>query len=106
MNRGWGGLREMEVELGGVCFDAKARSLGKCEGDVVNDECEEDCSQQGEEMGGRHWMRFGLLGFLWIELSPCKPGGYKYALSKKSAMFGLIKQRWKCRSSHNTHLNP
>jgi hypothetical protein len=78
----------MEVELGGVCFDAEARGLGDCEGDVATDDGHEDCSQQGKEMGGRHQMRFGLLGFLRIELSPCKAGRYKYGLSKKSAIFG------------------
>ncbi len=87
-HRGWGGLHEMEVELGGVCFDAEARGLGDCEGDVATDDGHEDCSQQGKEMGVRHQMRFGLLGFLRIELSPCKAGRYKYGLSKKSAIFG------------------
>jgi hypothetical protein len=88
IQRGWGGLHEMEVELGSVSLDAEAWGLCDREGRGVNKECEQDCSQKGECLGGRHRMRFGLLAFWRIELSPCEAGGYKYGLSKKSAMFG------------------
>jgi hypothetical protein len=87
-HRGWGVLREIEVELGGVCFDAEARGLGDCEGDVATDQCDEDCSQMGEDLRERHTIRFGLVWFWWIELSEHEEGGYKYGLSKKSTMFG------------------